>query len=153
MWHRENVMHWLYRLVMGKCHTIAFDEWMNEWINEWTNERTNERTNKRTNERTNVCTYVRTYVCMYVCMHAFHCAAKTLLLNSLYTGWCRGNILDQCFSNFLLAAPCCLWKITKDKGYHPVAPRPIVAGPLCTTFSSVRHLQRRSTSYDMRDLY
>jgi hypothetical protein len=37
-------------------------------------------------------------------------------------------------------------------GYHPVAPRSLGYGPLCTAFSSAHHLQRPSTSSDMRDL-
>jgi hypothetical protein len=36
------------------------------------------------------------------------------------------------------------------RGYNPIASRPIAASPLCT-FSSARHLQRHSTSSDMRD--
>jgi hypothetical protein len=39
-----------------------------------------------------------------------------------------------------------------DWGRGHTAPRPIAAGPLCAAFSSARHLQRRSTSSDMRDL-
>jgi hypothetical protein len=38
---------------------------------------------------------------------------------------------------------------SRSRGYRRVAPRPIAAGPLC----SARHLQRRSTSCDMRDPY
>jgi hypothetical protein len=38
---------------------------------------------------------------------------------------------------------------SRSRGYHPVAPKPIAAGPLC----SARHLQRRSASFDMRYPY
>jgi hypothetical protein len=41
--------------------------------------------------------------------------------------------------------------VSRLRGYHPVPPRPRAAGPLCTAFSSARHLQRRSTSSDMGD--
>jgi hypothetical protein len=36
--------------------------------------------------------------------------------------------------------------------YRPGAPRPLGTGALCTPFSFPRHLQRRSTSDDVRDL-
>jgi hypothetical protein len=50
------------------------------------------------------------------------------------------------------------WRIeTVDwgRGYGAITPSHLgqqAAGPLCTAFSSARHLQRSSTSSDMRDL-
>jgi hypothetical protein len=41
-----------------------------------------------------------------------------------------------------------------DSGpYSPDAPRPLETGPLCTAVSVPHHLQRRSTSDNVRDLY
>jgi hypothetical protein len=37
--------------------------------------------------------------------------------------------------------------------YHPVAPKPISSWPLCAGFNFARHLQRRSTPSDMRDIF
>jgi hypothetical protein len=41
---------------------------------------------------------------------------------------------------------------SRSLGYHPVAPRPLRYGPFVHRFSCACHLQRRSTSSDMRDL-
>jgi hypothetical protein len=68
--------------------------------------------------------------------------------NDLPYPWTWGHLSAKSGSTHPLTQMVDGWLGSQLRGYHPVTPRSIAAGPLCTA----HHLQRHSTSSNMRDL-